>query len=820
MALTIISRRYFMKINQFAYVPTDHHTIVKELADVHFLTAQTKKMADPVMLYRQFLLKFFIEKQSLATRIQKVANLMATPTLNAYEFTTTQAAVSKLAFYNVGLQLLGFEVGLDFELNDPFSAMKKYRLPMAVVDDTLDRNQVIDAWYKLLNTRTKFGQTLIDYLAGQGYYHQFFGTDELKRPLIFNGKSQAVFDTTQLIRDVVYVEAPLDNDHDGKRDLLKAEIIRPGETENGLRVPVIFTASPYDQGTNDHQADQMTHDVNQEKLTRKQPNHLSYDDVKFDYDNHDLPEPRTIKDTNKVAEESFVKTWTYSLNDYFLARGFAVVYSSGVGTKDSDGVRTTGTPDETISATSVIEWLHGDRTAFTNRSDQIAIPAWWSNGNVGMTGRSYLGTLSTAAAMTGVDGLKTAVVEAGISNYYDYYRENGLVVAPGGFQGEDTDVLGELTFSREQSAADYLKIKDTWLAQLKKLTAGQDRVTGSYNSFWDNRNLLKNVNIKADMLLVHGLNDWNVKLSHVYNLRNTLKNEKITQKLVLHQGQHEYLNNFRSVDFTDIVNLWLTNKLLAVDNQANQIVPDVLVQDNAEPETWNTYKDWGGNVKEIPLDDKRWTDLNENHSFSDQLPDDLFKDYIENTKKWQKALFTKNHSKLDKHSIKLVSEPLDQDITVDGRATITLRAASSADLGLLSAALVDYGVEKRLTAVPQILSAQQIITGYQWRKDDLKEFLPEKKASAYKKFTDAHMNMQNRTNNYQSDDLKPGQYSNFTIAFQPTFWRLLKGHQLGLIIYATDMDYTIRSNQDISYTVDLSASKIELPLLTADDKQG
>ncbi|KRK67785.1 Xaa-Pro dipeptidyl-peptidase [Lentilactobacillus buchneri DSM 20057] len=820
MALTIISRRYFMKINQFAYVPTDHHTIVKELADVHFLTAQTKKMADPVMLYRQFLLKFFIEKQSLATRIQKVANLMATPTLNAYEFTTTQAAVSKLAFYNVGLQLLGFEVGLDFELNDPFSAMKKYRLPMAVVDDTLDRNQVIDAWYKLLNTRTKFGQTLIDYLAGQGYYHQFFGTDELKRPLIFNGKSQAVFDTTQLIRDVVYVEAPLDNDHDGKRDLLKAEIIRPGETENGLKVPVIFTASPYDQGTNDHQADQMTHDVNQEKLTRKQPNHLSYDDVKFDYDNHDLPEPRTIKDTNKVAEESFVKTWTYSLNDYFLARGFAVVYSSGVGTKDSDGVRTTGTPDETISATSVIEWLHGDRTAFTNRSDQIAIPAWWSNGNVGMTGRSYLGTLSTAAAMTGVDGLKTAVVEAGISNYYDYYRENGLVVAPGGFQGEDTDVLGELTFSREQSAADYLKIKDTWLAQLKKLTAGQDRVTGSYNSFWDNRNLLKNVNIKADMLLVHGLNDWNVKLSHVYNLRNTLKNEKITQKLVLHQGQHEYLNNFRSVDFTDIVNLWLTNKLLAVDNQANQIVPDVLVQDNAEPETWNTYKDWGGNVKEIPLDDKRWTDLNENHSFSDQLPDDLFKDYIENTKKWQKALFTKNHSKLDKHSIKLVSEPLDQDITVDGRATITLRAASSADLGLLSAALVDYGVEKRLTAVPQILSAQQIITGYQWRKDDLKEFLPEKKASAYKKFTDAHMNMQNRTNNYQSDDLKPGQYSNFTIAFQPTFWRLLKGHQLGLIIYATDMDYTIRSNQDISYTVDLSASKIELPLLTADDKQG
>lgn len=286
------------------------------------------------------------------------------------------------------------------------------------------------------------------------------------------------------------------------------------------------------------------------------------------------------------------------------------------------------------------------------------------------------------------------------------------------------------------------------------------------------------------MMLVHGLNDWNVKLSHVYNLRNTLKNEAITQKLVLHQGQHEYLNNFRSVDFTDLANLWLTNKLLDVDNQANQVVPDVLVQDNAEPETWNTYQDWGSDaeVKTISLNDQRFTDLNENQSFNDQLPQDLFKQYVAETHKWQHALFTKSHSKMDKHAIKLVTEPLDQDMIVDGEAKITLRAFSSADLGLLSAALVDYGDEKRLTAVPQVLAAQKIITGYNWRKDDLKEFLPEPKVSAYKKFTDAHMNMQNRTNNYKSDDLKAGQYYNFEMAFQPTFWRLLKGHQLGIII--------------------------------------
>ncbi|XIF19901.1 MAG: Hypothetical protein AJITA_00607 [Acetilactobacillus jinshanensis] len=31
--------------------------------------------------------------------------------------------------------------------------------------------------------------------------------------------------------------------------------------------------------------------------------------------------------------------WTYTLNDYFLARGFAVVYSAGIGTLDSQGFR-------------------------------------------------------------------------------------------------------------------------------------------------------------------------------------------------------------------------------------------------------------------------------------------------------------------------------------------------------------------------------------------------------------------------------------------------------------------------------------------------
>ncbi|MSE24896.1 hypothetical protein GKC32_10650, partial [Lactobacillus curvatus] len=75
----------------------------------------------------------------------------------------------------------------------------------------------------------------------------------------------------------------------------------------------------------------------------------------------------------------------------------------------------------------------------------------------------------------------------------------------------------------------------------------------------DARNYLKDVgNIKCDIVMVHGLNDWNVKLKNVFNLYNKLGDVEVTKKLILHQGQHIYINNFQSLDFTDMMNLWLS----------------------------------------------------------------------------------------------------------------------------------------------------------------------------------------------------------------------------------------------------------------------
>src|SRR5688572_27251365 len=62
---------------------------------------------------------------------------------------------------------------------------------------------------------------------------------------ISGGLTQPVFSYQDAIREHVQVESPVDSDSDGKKDLVRVDIIRPKETDSGLKVPVIMHESPY-----------------------------------------------------------------------------------------------------------------------------------------------------------------------------------------------------------------------------------------------------------------------------------------------------------------------------------------------------------------------------------------------------------------------------------------------------------------------------------------------------------------------------------------------------------------------------------------------
>lgn len=807
-----------MKNNQYAIVPTDSENAIAELTKIQFITADMANLATVPAVYRALLEKSFPEVHTASGYRHKFDNLMATSQKTLTEWLTDATIVNNQVFYNVGLQLLGFLPGHDFDLADPLLAMRDIQLPM-VADSAFDREALYYAWYLLLNTRGNNGQTLIEMLTTRGYFVPFYQLPNAQKPLFFNGKAQAVFDTNALIREVVYVEAPLDTDHDGQRDLLKVEILRPAETATGLKVPVLYTASPYNQGINDHAGDAQMHNVDV-PLTAKEPDEQTYADVEYQPQHTSLPAARDISETTTTAEETFSREKSYTLNDYFLARGFAVVYAAGIGSVDSDGLAPTGDVDETTSTIAIIEWLAGKRPAFTSRDADVAIEAWWCNGSIAMTGRSYLGTLATAAATTGVTGLKTIISEAAISSWYDYYRDNGLVVAPDTFQGEDTDVLAAEVFSRSLKAGDAHQIQAKFDQKLAELTKDQDRKTGSYNRFWDERNYLKNVaNIKADIVMVHGLNDWNVKPRNVANLWDKLQDVPVAKKLILHQGQHIYINNLQSLDFTDMMNLWLSHELYGVANHAQDLLPNVLVQDNTRAQTWHGYDNWWQDTDQS-LDFKvQYKELvPANHqvdhraaNFTDKLPDKLFAHYKQNLDAWQHDLLSEHKTNpLYDHRLLFKSWQAETDQLLVGKPHIAGSVAVNQNYGMLSFMLFDFGTAKRLTVSPQVIAAKALDLGYHWREDDLKDFKLAP-ATPFKMITKGHLNLQNRHHPWHAESITPNQFYDFSVDLQPIFHHLLKGHQLGLVIYATDMKMTIRGNQDLQYSLNLDDIQLHIP---------
>ena len=169
--------------------------------------------------------------------------------------------------------------------------------------------------------------------------------------------------------------------------------------------------------------------------------------------------------------------------------------------------------------------------------------------------------MSNGLATTGVDGLEVIIAEAGISSWYNYYRENGLVTSPGGYPGEDFDSLAELTYSRNLLGGDYLHHNAAHQADLDRVKKELDRASGDYNQFWHDRNYLLHADrVQAEVVFTHGSQDWNVKPLHVFNMFQALP-ASIKKHLFYHNGAHVYLNNWQSIDFRESMNALLSKKI-------------------------------------------------------------------------------------------------------------------------------------------------------------------------------------------------------------------------------------------------------------------
>ena len=756
-----------MRFNQFSYQPTTSSQRFAELEGLGL------KLSPQLSLKRQFedfiCWSFF----TYSDTDYALSTLAADKETDLVTFFQSDRELTAEIFYTVVFQLLGFSYLVDFEDAEQFR--KETGFPIVYGD-------LIENLYQLLNTRTKKGNTLIDQLVSDGlisednHYHYF------------NGKSLATFSTHDVIREVVYVESRVDTDNDGLPDLVKVSIIRP---RYDGQIPSVMTASPYHQGTNDKASDKALYKM-EGVLEVKPPHTIELEEPKLN-----LVESHGQAEVVSEAEEklSHINS-SYTLNDYFLPRGFANLYVSGVGTKDSQGLMTNGDYQQIEAYKNVIDWLNGRCRAFTNHTRKRQIKADWSNGKVATTGISYLGTMSNGLATTGVDGLEVIIAEAGISSWYNYYRENGLVTSPGGYPGEDFDSLAELTYSRNLLGGDYIRGNEAHQTDLEKVKEKLDRKTGDYNQFWHDRNYLLNAHkVQAEVVFTHGSQDWNVKPLHVYQMFHALPSH-INKHLFFHHGAHVYMNNWQSIDFRESMNALLSKKLLGLDSGYQ--LPTVIWQDNIAPQKWQGLDNFG------KQDELHTFSLgNDEKVIQNQYDQKDFDRYGKTYQTFNTELY---QGKANQITIDL---PVSQDIHLNGRVELKLRVKSSTNKGLLSAQLLELGQKKYLQPYPAVLNARTIDNGRYHMLENLCElpFNP----SAQRVITKGYLNLQNRTNLLMIEEIQPNEWMDFQLELQPTIYKLKEGDTLRLVLYTTDFEITIRDNTDYQLTVDLAQSSLILP---------
>ena len=402
---------------------------------------------------------------------------------------------------------------------------------------------------------------------------------------------------SDILRFCVWVETDYDTDFDGKADLVRALVQVPrAAVEGKYKAGVIYDPTPYGAGT----------------VVRYETNGTTmqlYTEEVFDFNDFYREcvrrEPVGSMTSAEAADAADPMAWNYKSPDgsigfsyaedynYFLTRGFAVVDACGIGTYGSEGFELCGMKLERDSHKAVVEWLTGDRRAFTDATSNIEIAADWSNGNIAMIGASYGGTIPFEVAVTGVKGLKTIIPSAGIANWYDYTNSQGVPILNTANYADDlaANNAGGTFLNGDWDQPNPLY--GSWLWTIAK---AQDAANGDYTPIWEELDYTTDEenHIACSALVVTGMNDLNVTTRQAALMTEAFQKAGKPVKLVLHQGGHISLDNY-SINGTvwlEIMNQWLSHYLFGVENNAESL-PEVLAQNNITG-TFDAYDSWPG----------------------------------------------------------------------------------------------------------------------------------------------------------------------------------------------------------------------------------
>ncbi|WP_079508653.1 Xaa-Pro dipeptidyl-peptidase [Mesobacillus jeotgali] len=595
-------------------------------------------------------------------------------------------------------------------------------------------------------------------------------TKPIQEASIVNLKSQPVYSYADAIRETVFVESKLDSDENGAPDRIAVDIIRPKETEDGMKVPVIMDASPY-------------------------------------YESLGRGNESEVKDRDK---DGLNEKFPLYYDNYFVPRGYAVALPEMVGTNQSDGCPTTGGYEEIESIKVVIDWMNGRAKAWNKNNQEVK--ADWTTGNVGMIGKSYDGTLANGVAATGVEGLKTIVPIGAISSWYNYYRYEGLTYYNNGPGGLASRVASS---SRKEACQPVFN----------RLNTEADDGSGDYNEFWDERNYVKDVkNVKASVFAVHGLNDYNVKMNHLADWWTALAKEDVPRKLWLTQTGHVDPFDFRRAEWVDTLHRWFDYWLL---NKENGIMDEPAVDIERGADNWETQSSWPDKeAHDVKIRFAPGVNEQTNGKLTTGPVTGNFKQtFTDNPQQTEKEMVT-NETMVKGDRLAFLTEPLTEDVRFSGVPLISLRAKVDKEDSNLSVYIVDYGTDTRINHESRGEGIQTLATESCWGEstetDDAcyKETVKTTHTAPYEVVTRGWFDAQNWKTIELDDPLKAGKSYKFEWNALPEDYVFKAGHRIGVIIAGSDRRRSIPSSTKATFEVELGQSYISLPIVSGKKAAG
>lgn len=571
-------------------------------------------------------------------------------------------------------------------------------------------------------------------------------------PVFANGEAQIVdaFNTPdEWIRHDLWVETEFDTDGDGKQDRMHVSVTRPFQTDTeGLKLPIIYVTSPYFAGVAGNIDGIMWNVKHELGETTKDRVH---------------PEVKR-RGKRPIISNSHINKW--------VPRGYIVVHSSSPGTGLSQGAPTVGGDNESLAPKAVIEWLCGRGRGYTTPDGYEQVEAFWSTKKVGMTGTSYNGTLPLAAATTGVEGLEAIIPIAPNTSYYHYYRSNGLVRSPGGYLGEDIDVLYDFIHSGDESKRPYNNktVRDT------EMKNGMDRITGDYNDFWAGRDYIHDMKpMKAALLMSHGFNDWNVMPEHSYRIYDKAREMGIPSQIFYHQNGHG------GPPPITMMNRWFTRYLHGIENGVENDAKAWIVRENDDMQDPTAYKDYPNPDAEIvtlflnPGAPKvgKLTTSKINKFGNETLVDDVSIDGA--------SLAKANESN---HRLLYLSPQLTEDLHISGVPKVAITLSSSKPAANLSVWLVSLPWNDKKGAK---ITDNIITRGWADPQN-------------YKSMT-------------KGEPLVEGKFYRVAFDLMPDDQIIPKGQQIGLMIFSSDQEFTLWPEVGTELTIDLDKTNLDLPIV-------